>query len=68
MLPETLVGADGAVENRHGVTSVFDGPAPMIRVFDDPKTEISELETWVANLLLAGVMREEIAILVRLEV
>ena len=67
LLPETLVEADGAEKNRLGVTSVFDGPVPRIRIFDDPETERAELETWVKNLLLAGVEREELAILVRSE-
>ncbi|RKF13525.1 DNA helicase [Roseovarius spongiae] len=65
LLPETLVEADGAEENRLGVTSVFDGPVPTIRVYDTPESEREELEAWVDTLLHAGVEREEIAILVR---
>ena len=68
LLPETLVEADGAEENRLGVTSVFDGPAPVIRIFDTPEIENAELGSWVESLLQSGVDRGEIAILVRSEV
>lgn len=67
LLPETLVEADGAEEDRLGVTSVFDGPVPKIRVFDDAQTEQAELESWVKDLLQTGVDRDEIALLVRSE-
>ncbi len=67
LLPETLVEADGAEENRLGVTSVFDGPVPRIAIFDDPDMERTELGLWVEELLQAGVEREEIALLVRSE-
>ncbi|MCZ7677224.1 MAG: AAA family ATPase [Roseovarius sp.] len=67
LLPETLVEADGAEENRLGVTSVFDGPAPKIRIFNDPEVERAELGSRVENLLQSGVDRDEIAILVRKE-
>jgi len=67
LLPETLVEADGAEENRLGVTSVFDGPVPKIRVFDNSETETEELRTWVESLLKSGVESNEIAILVRKE-
>lgn len=67
LLPETLVEADGAEENRLGVTSVFDGPAPAIRVFNNLEEEFAELKTWVESLLETGLTREEIAILVRSE-
>lgn len=65
LLPETLVEADGSEASRLGVTSVFDGPAPQINVFDDPDTERNELRDWVQNVVAAGVEIGEIAILVR---
>ena len=65
LLPETLVEADGSEASRLGVTSVFDGPAPQINVFDDPDTERNELRDWVQNVVAAGVELGEIAILVR---
>lgn len=68
LLPETLVEADGAEENRLGVTSVFDGPAPTLRVFDKSEAEKTELGSWIESLLQSGLERSEIAILVRKEV
>jgi len=65
LLPETLVEADGSEASRLGVTSVFDGPAPRIRVFDDRRSEGAELEDWVKHLIQSGVDPSEIAVLVR---
>jgi superfamily I DNA/RNA helicase len=65
LLPETLVEADGSEASRLGVTSVFDGPAPRIHVFDNPETERAELDAWLRELLQLGVEAGEIAILVR---
>ena len=65
LLPETLVEADGSENSRLGVTSVFEGPLPKIRVFANRETEIAELSGWVGNLVRHGVDTQEIAILVR---
>ncbi|WP_428924721.1 3'-5' exonuclease [Marinibacterium sp. SX1] len=65
LLPETLVEADGSEESRLGVTSVFDGPAPAIRIFDDPHREHDELGQWIDDLRSRGVEADEIAVLVR---
>lgn len=65
LLPETLVEADGAESSRVGVTSVFEGPHPKIRVFANRETERAELADWVLSVLSSGVDPDEIAILVR---
>ena len=65
MLPESLVEADGAEESRLGVTSVFDGPRPVIRVFDDAQREHDELAVWLEDIRSGGVDLDETAILVR---
>lgn len=65
LLPETLVEADGSEASRLGVTSVFDGPAPLIRVFDDREAESAGLRAWVQDLLDSGLESGQIAILVR---
>lgn len=65
LLPETLVEADGSEASRLGVTSVFDGPAPRIRVFDNRASEDAEMEDWVKHLIQSGVDPSEIAVLVR---
>ena len=65
LLPEILVEADGAENSRLGVTSVFEGPVPKIRIFEDRKTELSELSIWIENLIQHNVDPQEIAVLVR---
>ncbi|MFC3614761.1 3'-5' exonuclease [Lutimaribacter marinistellae] len=65
LLPETLVEADGSEENRLGVTSVFEGPPPVIGSFADRNSELAALQEWVAELSRQGVDAGEVAILVR---
>ncbi|MDV7145648.1 3'-5' exonuclease [Tropicimonas sp. TH_r6] len=65
LLPETLVEADGAEEKRLGVTSVFDGPAPLIRTFETREQEIDELRAWISARLSEGCDPDAIAVLVR---
>lgn len=65
LLPDSLVEADGAEESRLGVTSVFDGPRPVIRVFDDAQREYAELAAWLDEIRRGGVDSDETAVLVR---
>ncbi|WP_172330332.1 3'-5' exonuclease [Mangrovicoccus sp. HB161399] len=65
LLPETLVEADGSEDQRHGVTSVFDGPAPLIKVFDSREEELEALIGWLGEIALDGIGASETAILVR---
>ncbi len=67
LLPETLVEADGSEESRLGVTSIFDGPRPEIRVFPDRRSELDALSHWLQSLRSDGMEPHEIAILVRSE-
>lgn len=65
LLPETLVEADGVEESRLGVTSVFEGPWPMIKSFEDRNAEMQGVYEWVAELVGGGLAEVEIALLVR---
>lgn len=65
LLPETLVEADGAEQNRLGVTSVFDGPAPIITTYPSRQAEMLGLCKWLQDLAHDGIGKDEIAILVR---
>jgi hypothetical protein len=65
LLPETLVEADGAEESRLGVTSVFEGPLPKVKSFDDREAEMQGVSNWIRELFDLGVAEDEIAILVR---
>lgn len=65
LLPETLVEADGSEENRLGVTSVFDGPAPVITTYPSRQAEVLSLSKWLQDLARDGLGKDEIAVLVR---
>lgn len=65
LLPETLVEADGSEDSRLGVTSVFEGPHPDIRVFPDADAERAALSDWISELFASGIDPAEIAVLVR---
>lgn len=56
---------DGNTEERRGTISVFDGPAPGIRVLPIIEAEIKAVSEWLAAVTKAGVQPHEIAIFVR---
>ena len=65
LLPERLVEADGGEENRLGVTSVFEGPAPIISTFRDRKRELEALTDWLRGRGNGDPGLEDVAVLVR---
>ncbi len=65
LLPPRLVELEGAEEDRTGVQSVFDGPAPTIRAFPTEDAEIAFVADWIAAAVADGIRPEEIAVLVR---
>lgn len=65
LLPPRLLELDGAEEDRAGVQSVFDGPAPEIRAFPTEDAESAFVADWLAALVADGIRPEEIAVLVR---
>lgn len=56
---------DGNSEERKGTISVFDGPAPGIKVLPTVETEIKAVSEWLGAVSKAGVQPHEIAIFVR---
>jgi mRNA-degrading endonuclease RelE of RelBE toxin-antitoxin system len=56
---------DGNSEERKGTISVFDGPAPAIRVLPTIEAEIKAVSDWLADVKKAGAQPNEIAIFVR---
>ena len=65
LLPPLVRDVDGNEEDRRGTVSVFNGPDPVIRVFDDSKQEIEDLAFWVYEAIEDGIEPDEIGILVR---
>jgi hypothetical protein len=54
LLPGVVSDVDGTQENRRGTVSLFDGPAPVIRLFKDEAAEGAAFEAWIAERLGEG--------------
>ena len=65
LLPNVVSDVDGTQDSRRGTVSLFDGPSPVIRVFDNEAAETSAVGAWIADRIRAGCAPDEIAILVR---
>ena len=65
LLPGVVSDVDGLQENRRGTVSLFDGPAPVIRLFTREAAEAEGVGAWIAERLREGYAPEEVAILVR---
>lgn len=65
LLPPELADVDGNAENRRGAQSVFNGPAPLIELFDSEDAEIESVSAWIRARLEEGIQPHEIAVFVR---
>ena len=54
LLPAKMADVDGIEEDRRGTVSVFNGPAPEIRVLRSEADEIAAVGDWLRGLSLAG--------------
>lgn len=67
LLPDTVTDVDGNVDTRKGTISVFDGPAPKVSVCADQAAEITEVASWLMDLMEDGIQPDEIGVFVRSE-
>lgn len=67
LLGPQLADVDGNVEERRGTVSVFNGPAPVIRVFDTAQAETDAVGNWLRERADEGVLPQEMAVFVRSE-
>jgi len=65
LLPPLVRDVDGNEEDRRGTVSVFNGPNPVVRVFDNSKQETEGLALWVQEAIEEGIEPDEIGIFVR---
>jgi mRNA-degrading endonuclease RelE of RelBE toxin-antitoxin system len=65
LLGPQVSDVDGNVEDRRGTVSVFNGPPPDIRVFDESEQEIAAVGAWLGARIAAGMAPHEIGIFVR---
>lgn len=65
LLAGEIADQDGIEESRRGTVSVFDGPDPVVELFDDPDAEIEGVKGWLRARLAEGIPQAELAVLVR---
>jgi hypothetical protein len=65
LLPTVLRDTDGLEDERRGIISVFDGPAPEVRSFATIAAEAEAVRQTVAALLGEGIVSHEIGLFVR---
>lgn len=65
LLAPEVTDADGNTEERGNTISVFNGPAPTIRVCDSLETEKATVSKWIKELQSGGVMPHELGVFVR---
>ncbi len=66
LLEPEVADVDGLVEDRRGTVSIFNGPAPVVRVFDDVESETRGVAEWLRSLSeTEGVLPHEIGVFVR---
>jgi superfamily I DNA/RNA helicase len=66
LLGEATRDVDG-IEERRGSISVFNGPAPEIRLFETEPDEIAGVAAWLSDRAAEGLRSSEVAIFVRSE-
>lgn len=67
LLGPEVSDADGNTERRTGTVSIFNGPAPSIKVFDTHDDEIQSVGTWLTELHDSGLALHEMGVFVRSE-
>jgi len=65
LLGPEVSDVDGNIEARRNTISVFNGPAPTIRVLDSVKAEIATVRKWIMDLKKEGVAPHELGVFVR---
>ncbi|MFC2056009.1 UvrD-helicase domain-containing protein [Chloroflexota bacterium] len=65
LLGPEMIDVDGNAETRTDTISVFNGPPPVIRVFQAETEEIKSVGTWLAEQSKSGVLPHEFGIFVR---
>jgi superfamily I DNA/RNA helicase len=65
LLGPEVSDVDGLTEERSGTVSVFNGPPPCIRVFDNRDAEIQAVAEWLRERHQEGLAPQEIAVFVR---
>ncbi len=65
LLAPEVSDVDGNSEERRGTISVFNGPQPVVRAFDDSESESKAVGDWLAERVRDGMAAHEVAVFVR---
>lgn len=65
LLGPEVQDVDSNTEDRRDTISVFNGPAPTIRVLDSLKSETATVSKWILDLKKEGVVPHELGVFVR---
>jgi superfamily I DNA/RNA helicase len=65
LLPPELSDVDGNTEERRGTISAFDGPSPVVAVYDSVEEEQEAAAKWLKSRIADGIAPEAIAVFVR---
>jgi len=65
LLGPEVADVDGNSESRRDTISVFNGPAPVIRVFANEAAETEAVAAWLAEQSKAGILPHEVGVFVR---
>jgi superfamily I DNA/RNA helicase len=65
LLGPRATDVDGNAEDRSDTVSVFNGPAPIIRVFKSEADEVKAVGAWLTEQTKSGVLPHEVGIFVR---
>lgn len=65
LLPGAVTDVDGVAEGRRDTISVFDGPAPLVRICDDEDEEIADVASWLRSRAGEGMRAHELGVFVR---
>lgn len=65
LLSTEMSDLDGNLQDRSGTVSVFNGPAPTVKLFKSEQEEIDGVSEWMSERKKEGVVPHEFAIFVR---
>ncbi len=65
LLGPELSDVDGNTEERGGTISVFNGPKPIINIFDSQEEEMEAVSQWISDRMSEGMEPHEIGVFVR---
>jgi len=65
LLAPEVADVDGNKEERRGTVSVFNGPEPVVTVFDSQQLERDAVARWLSSRCAEGAQPHEIAVFVR---